>query len=698
MRAAALLFFVTLILADSNSAQTDPSVRAEFSALCEQIRASSDPYFGEAQIQDLQARLARPIYSPQARVGTRARLATELRRVGRLEEAIALFEEALKLLDDMPAADLRRRLVRDLALTHLLRAEDENCVAHHGAASCRLPVAQEATHQNKQQTRRAGDLYAKLAAKDPSDPVARWLLSLARELSGDAEAVPEELRRPPDALDGAPFPAWTDIAPQLGTASYDLAGGAVMDDFDGDGFLDLISSTWDPCDSLKAFRNLGNGTFEDVTEKWGLDEQLGGLNLVHADYDGDGMLDLLVLRGAWRGKFGEMRNSLLHNRLEGKEARFVDVTTQMGLATQRPTQTAAWADVDGDGDLDLYVGNEATPEGDYPSALYRNDGTRFVDIAASSGVDNLRFAKGVAWGDYDGDGDLDLYVSNLGESHFGANRLYRNDSKEGTIRFTDLAGPLGVEDPENSFATWFFDHDNDGDLDLFVADYGAPYEAVFASYLGAEVQRGTPLLYRNDGGRFVEISSEAGLTRPLLPMGSGWGDLDQDGRPDIYLGTGVPDLEAVMPNVMYHSVDGTFVDVTSAGGFGHLQKGHGVAFGDLDRDGDQDIFQQMGGAYPVDAFFNAVYENPGNDADWIVLQGLPFGAQVKATTEERKIYATVGAQGSFSGSSLQIELGLGTSAKLQEILIRMPDGRARVLQGISGEAFYQVRAWAAAGE
>ena len=661
--------------------------REEFAALCEQIRAGSDPYFGEAAARELEARLQGPIHSLEARIGTRARLAGELRRLGRLDEAIDLFEESLELLGDTSAPALRRQLTRDLALAHLLRAEDDNCVAHHGAASCRLPVVPEAVHHQTEHTRRAGDLYAELARSDPRDATARWLLSLTRELSGEPETVPEPLRLPPGALDDAPFPRWTDIAPRLGVASYDLAGGAVMDDFDGDGLLDLISSTWDPCGSLKAFRNLGAGRFEDATRRWGLDAQLGGLHLVHADYDGDGMLDLLVLRGAWRGHLGEIRNSLLRNTLHEASSNFTDVTRAVGLDARRPTQTAAWADMDGDGDLDLYVGNEADTQNEYPSALYRNDGARFTEVGEASGVDNRRFAKGVAWGDYDDDGDPDLYVSN-----FGANRLYRNDgpARDNTVRFVDVAEELGVENPASSFATWFFDFDNDGDLDLFVADYGIPYAAVFASYLGYEVEGGRPALYRNDAGRFTEIGAEAGLTRPVLPMGSGWGDLDNDGWPDIYLGTGVPDLEAVMPNIMYRGSDRGFADVTSTGGFGHLQKGHAVAFGDFDGDGDQDLFQQMGGAYPVDAFHNALYENPGSDSEWIVLRSLRLGAQVRADVGAREIFATVGIQGSFSGSSLQVELGLGDTERLEELTIRRPGGSVRTFRGLKTKRSYRV--------
>jgi hypothetical protein len=101
-------------------------------------------------------------------------------------------------------------------------------------------------------------------------------------------------------------------------------------------------------------------------------------------------------------------------------------------------------------------------------------------------------------------------------------------------------------------------------------------------------------------------------------MGAAFGDLDQDGWLDFYLGTGLPDLAALVPNKMYRNVEGKrFADVTTSGGFGHLQKGHGIAFADLDNDGDQDIWEQMGGFFENDAFFNALYRNPGFQRHWI---------------------------------------------------------------------------------
>src|SRR5438045_7948375 len=124
-------------------------------------------------------------------------------------------------------------------------------------------------------------------------------------------------------------------------------------------------------------------------------------------------------------------------------------------------------------------------------------------------------------------------------------------------------------------------------------------------------------------------------------MGNNFGDLDNDGWRDFYLGTGDPNLSTLIPNRMFRNAEGRFFqDVTTAGGFGHLQKGHGIAFGDIDNDGDQDVFEKMGGAVEADHYRSVLYENPGNDNRWLKLKlvGVPsnrsgIGARIKVTVD-----------------------------------------------------------------
>ncbi|HVF60437.1 MAG TPA: CRTAC1 family protein [Thermoanaerobaculia bacterium] len=680
----ALLLTTRAQAAPPSSRPTPQQTRAEFTAICERLKAGGDRFFGEEAAVHSRRELAEAGSDPGRRTVAAANLAVELLRLDRPAEAAGLLQEALDTArrHGFPQP-LRQSLTRHLAQAHLQLGEDANCVHHRQAASCILPIAREAVHAaDPRPVRRAGDLYSELLEQGVEDPLVRWLANLTRMLSADyPQGVPARFRLAAGALEPqVPFPRWREVAAALGVASFDWAGGAVLDDFDSDGLLDLVTSSMHPCEPMKAFRNDGRGGFEDVAQRWGLDAQLGGLNLTQTDYDNDGRLDLLVLRGGWQGAHGRVRRSLLRNDLAGPTGRFLDVTAAAGLAEPAyPSQTAAWADYDGDGDLDFYVGNEAA-EGlpaAYPSQLFENlgDGT-FRDVAARAGVDAPGFAKGVTWGDYDGDGDPDLYVSAIGPNH-----LYRNQG-DGTFR--DVAVAAGVVEPSSrSFATWFFDVENDGDQDLWVNDYSAAAAAVVAPYFGAPpAPSGHPVLYRNEGGRFRDVSAEFGLTWPLLPMGANYGDLDGDGFLDVYLGTGNPDLESLMPNVMYHSERGArFRDVTFAGGFGNLQKGHGVAFGDLDHDGDQDLFQQVGGAYPADAFYDTLYENPGSGAGWLYLRlegrranRVGMGTRVEVRVREagvvRAIHRVVGSGGSFGASPLRLEVGLGRANAVESVTLR----------------------------
>jgi len=349
---------ILMPLAAPQSTPSDQGIKEEFEEICRSLRNSSAPYLGQDTARNIRLMLEVPINEAEE-ITLRARLAQVLLQRGETEQAIELYSRTLDLLRDKNMGeDLRPELMMSLGVAHLRAAENVNCINNNTPAMCIVPFRKAGIHPQPRHTRMAGDIFLQVAKEYPERADARWLLNLARMASDDYPAgVPESLRLPEGAFESeAPFPLWTDRASELGINVFDLAGGAIMDDFDGDGFLDLITSTSDYCRSLRAFRNDGSGGFQDVTAAWGLDNQLGGLNLMHADFDNDGQLDLLVLRGAWLGEFGRIRNSLLRNELGTQGGRFVDVTKSAGLADPAyPTQTAAWADYDGDGDLDLYV-------------------------------------------------------------------------------------------------------------------------------------------------------------------------------------------------------------------------------------------------------------------------------------------------------------------------------------------------------
>lgn len=651
---------------------------------------SGDPYFGTRQLGYLLEQVETPTFDTLTwRVNILTQLAFHRLRLGDVDESIRLLTEALELAD--PDGFDRVGIMEDLAVAYMKQGELRNCVSPEGRLVCALPLDPAYAQRDKSSATMATDMLESLLARDPESVRYRWLLNVAHMALGTyPDGVPSEYLVSPDAF--APeyeLRQFEEVAADIGIYGVDLAGGSIVEDFDNDGLLDIMTSTWDPSGSLKYYRNEGDGRFSERTEAAGLSGQLGGLNIVQIDYDNDGWTDVLVMRGGWLLLRGQMRMSLLRNNGDGT---FADVTREAGLVLPAyPSQSAAWADYDNDGDLDLFSCSESMPEVPedgaaiiFPSRLFQSneDGT-FTDVASAAGVSNLRYCKGSAWGDYDNDGDPDLYVSN----YAGENRLYRNNG-DGT--FTDVAPDLELTEPLESFPTWFWDYDNDGWLDLFVAGYASDIELVAKDYLGIPNDGARPRLYRNDSnGGFEDVTEKVELDRVSQTMGANFGDLDNDGFPDIYLGTGFPAFDALAPNVAYRNNGGeSFSDVTFSAGLGHIQKGHGIAFGDIDRDGDQDIFMQVGGFYPSDGFPNALYVNPGNGNKWLSVRLVgvesnrsAIGARIKVTVTEsggrRDIHAVVGSGGSFGASSLEQEIGLGSADVVESLEVCWPTSGIR---------------------
>jgi hypothetical protein len=516
--------------------------------------------------------------------------------------------------------------------------------------------------------------------------------------------VPDEWLIPAEHFEESiSFNRFHDIAPQAGLADdMALSGGSVTEDFNKNGFIDIMASSWGLSDQLQYFENTGEGTFIEKTEEAGLTGITGGLNLIHADYNNNGYPDVLVLRGAWLGEAGHHPNSLLRNNGDGT---FSDVSESAGILSFRPTQTAVWADFNNNGWLDLFIGNESTPQDPHPSELYMNnqDGT-FTNVTLQAGVSVNRYVKGVTAGDFNNNGFQDLYISVLDGSNI---LLLQNNgpNNRGVPLFLNVSERAGVTEPHTSFPTWFWDYNNNGWLDIFVSGYDVSNADVAKEYLGMPVEAEMPRLYRNNGdGTFTDVTAETGIDKVMYTMGSNFGDLDNDGYLDFYVGTGDPDMRALMPNRMFRNVNGThFEEVTASGGFGHLQKGHGVSFADLNNNGHQDIFTVIGGALEGDVYMNALFKNPGNDHNWITLtfegeQSNRFGIgnRVKLTISEadsqRTIHRRVTTGGSFGSSSLQMEVGLGNADEITMIEVTWPaSGIVQQFNNADMNRFYLVR-------
>ncbi len=672
------------IIEEQPETSRQSEIAREFLDIAQRLKESENPFLGRRQLARLrEARVS--ISLPSDMLRNHVDLSRHLLRLGEVDEAVKEIDDAYALRDRLPPGFSLQQVQFDRAFTYLRLAEVENCIKQHNCDCCIFPLRGGGVHVERGPAGESRQMLLDILAVQPNNLTAIWLLNIITMALGEyPESVPPDFRIPESAFDSDyDIGRFRDRASDLGVDTFNLAGGVIVEDFNGDQLLDIVTSTYDPEGPLTYYVNDGDGTFSNRTAASGLDEQLGGLNAIGADYDGDGDTDILVLRGAWLYDDGQIRNSLLQNNGGGK---FEDVTRRAGLAEPAfPTQAAVWGDFNNDGHLDLYIGNESRLEmqaggGSFPSQLFMNqgDGT-FVDRADAAGVTNDRYAKGVTAGDYDNDGDLDLYVSNL-----GPNRMYQN---QGDATFRDVAVQLNLTQPaRRSFATWFFDFDNDGWLDLFVAAFEANVRHLAKYYLEGQNGAERPRLYRNQGdGTFMEIGEKAGLNFPCAPMGANFGDLDNDGFLDVYLTTGDPKYQTLMPNVMLRNDSGqSFQDVTTSGGFGHLQKGHGVAFADIDNDGDQDIYHQLGGFYPGDKFRNVLFENAGHGNHYVILRLVGtrshrsgMGARVQVVVNDaqgqRAIHRAVGSVSSFGGSPIRQEIGLGPAAGIERIEIKWPN-------------------------
>ncbi len=595
-------------------------------------------------------------------------------------------------------------------MAYLRLGEQENCLLNHSAQSCILPIVGDGIHKLQRGSRKAIEILEEQLHRTPNDRKAAWLLNIAYMTVGEyPDKVPIGWRIPPEAFKSEyDIKHFSDVAGNLGLDVNDYAGGTITEDFDGDGDLDILISDWSARGPMHYFRNNGDGTFTDRTKEAGLAGLVGGLNLLQGDYNNDGLPDVLVLRGAWLFEDGHHPDSLLRNDGDGH---FTDVTEETGLLAFHPNQTAVWLDYNGDGWLDLYFGYESFGEGIHPCKLFRNNrnGT-FTECAAAAGVAATGYVKAVVSGDFNNDGRPDLVLSRRGQP----NLLFRNDgprgpnaaSSMGDWKFTDVSVQAGVTEPIMSFPAWFFDYDNDGWEDIFVSGYSAKdVGELAADYLGLPNNGERPRLYHNNhDGTFSDVTKDAHLYHVVLTMGANFGDFDNDGWLDMFLGTGNPDLAMLDPARAFRNAEGAFFqDVMTSGGLGHLQKGHGVSFADLDNDGDQDIYHSVGGAFAGDFYRNVLFENPGHGNHWMTLKlegaqsnRAAIGARIRVVAQtakgERSIYRTVGSGGSFGANPLRQEIGLGQATAIKRVEILWPvTGKTQTLTNVELDRIYHVR-------
>jgi hypothetical protein len=494
-----------------------------------------------------------------------------------------------------------------------------------------------------------------------------------------------------------------------------MSGGVALFDFDNDGWLDVYLVNAPTVATASAprgarselWRNRGDGTFVDVTDKAGVGSPGWGMGAVAADFDNDGRTDLYVTC------YGP--NHLYRNNGDGT---FTDVTAKAGVGDPRWSTGAAFADFDGDGWLDLFVANyadvrlDALPEfgkgkfcefhgvpvqcgprglpgsGD---SLYRNrgDGT-FEDVSAKAGVADRdgRFGMGAVWSDLDGDGRPDLFVAN----DAGPNFLYRN-AGDGTFKDVALGAGVALSEDgkeQGSMGVAIGDYDHSGRWGIFVTNFAEEYNA----------------LYRQDKGlQFADASFASRTAKESIPL-VGWGahflDYDNDGWLDLMAVNGhvYPQVERAGSASRYaqrkllyrNNRDGTFTEVGASAGaaLGQASVSRGSAAGDLDNDGDLDVvINNLDGAPTI------LRNDGGNRSNYLVVDldtrgpnRAAIGALVTVRAGDLVQRAERRSSDSYlSHSDVRLHFGLGTHAKVDSIEVRWPDGTTQRFGETGANAF-----------
>jgi hypothetical protein len=490
-----------------------------------------------------------------------------------------------------------------------------------------------------------------------------------------------------------------------------IGSGGGFFDYDGDGDVDIYlvngsplpgsaETSEPPANAL--YRNDGEGKFTEVASAAGVDHTGWGMGMTAADIDNDGDLDLYLTN------FGT--NVLYRNNGDGT---FTDVTTAAGVAAGGWSTSAAFGDMDGDGFVDLFLcryvdfrmdnhkfcGNLAKNVKAYchpdvynvePSILFHNtgDGT-FTDVTKEAGVYIADDGKslGVVWGDYDNDGDADIYVANDSMRNF----LFQNDGKGMFEDVTLLAGVGYSEDGQTQagMGTDFADYDGDGWLDIISVHLDFEYNA----------------LYRGDAsGVFTDMSYNAGIAEPSLNFvgfAAFFTDYDNDGDLDLFVGNG-----HIIDNIhLFNSVstfrernfmfrnrgDGVFEEIGLQLGDAFAQENvvRGASPADYDQDGDEDILVNLSGEAP-----QLLRNEGGNRKGWVTLRLIgrrsnraAVGARVSIRVGDRKLIKEVKAGLSFlSQGSLDLTFGLGDATAAEDVQIRWPSGEVQDLGSLTSGA------------
>ncbi len=483
--------------------------------------------------------------------------------------------------------------------------------------------------------------------------------------------------------------------PFLNAGLYALGSGIAVNDYDNDGYLDFyITNGLGFPNGL--YHNNGDGTFTDVSAEAGVGEtRRESTGFAFGDIDNDGFPDLYV------GNYG--RNTLYHNNGDGT---FTDITRRAGVGDERNARAVSFVDYNNDGFLDFYVTNFdwqfsvnflRTDNPGQGNVLYRNNGDgTFTDVTERAGVGHTGLAFAATWMDYDNDGDQDLFVAN----DVGRFILFRNNG-DGT--FTDVSVQAGFNVTGSWMGIATGDYNNDGNIDVYVVNVG-PGTDLFVG-MGAPIGTVFNALYRNNGdGTFTDVAKEAGVADAGFGFGCSFADFDNDGDLDLYVVSnyyfegpgatgdlsmfGVLDKGLGDANTFFflNNGDGTFTEATAAVGIHDPSDARGLAIGDYNNDGFLDIFIGHERSRPI------IYKNnAGNGNHWLKVKVVGtrsnrsgIGAKVRVVSNGRAQIRDVNGGSSYlSQNSFETHFGLGQDKVVDSVEVVFPSGKVVVRKTVA---------------
>jgi hypothetical protein len=448
---------------------------------------------------------------------------------------------------------------------------------------------------------------------------------------------------------------FTDVAPSLGLNDPGNAQGCVFVDVNNDGYLDIFLDNNNS--SNKLWINNGGTSFTESGAAWGVNYIGPGRGVSAADFDNDGNVDIMI--GNYNAPLKLYKNT---------GSSFTDYTSTAGINFTTWGGTINWLDYNNDGKADVILGNDGVPY--HYNYLFRNDNlTSFTNVAYSAGITDSTSTLTIASADYDNDGDLDIFCGTQTTGSPGTDFLYRNI---GNGTFTDVTSSSGLIVYSYSWGADWNDFDNDGNMDIYIANSNGPNQ-----------------LFRNNGnGTFTDVSVQYGVADPTSSFSCGWADYDNDGDLDIYVANASSGVDK-----LYRNDGSIFTNVADSVGTNDTRHSSAISWGDFNNDGFMDVYLNNNGSE------NRLYKNnAGNSNKWVIikLQGTnsnrsAIGARVKVKAGSLSMIREVsGGSGGKGQNSLPVEFGLGSASTIDSIIVRWPSGLVQGFAGIAPSVIYSL--------